>query len=76
MKFEARTVMLKLTYRKQEKAEPPHKYVTETPTIQLRCSVFAVDMEGKADGRALKTLLPHMNPKKLVCRFRGCCGLI
>lgn len=25
-----------------------------------------MDMEGKADGRALKTLLPHLNPKKIV----------
>lgn len=28
--------------------------------------MLVIDMEGKADGRALKTLLPHMNPKKLV----------
>ena len=50
----------------QEKAEAPHKFVSETISVKMSCSVFVMDMEGKADGRALKTLLPHLNPKKLV----------
>lgn len=28
--------------------------------------LFVVDMEGRTDGRALKTILPQINPRKLV----------
>ena len=34
--------------------------------MQLVCDVQVIDMEARADGRALKTLLPHLNPRKLV----------
>lgn len=51
-------------------AERPHRFVTETRKVALRCSVFVLDMEGCADGRALKALVPLMNPRKLVrCRL-------
>lgn len=46
--------------------EPPHKFVIQDITVQLRCKVFVVDMEGKADGRALRSILPLIEPKKLV----------
>lgn len=47
-------------------AEPPHKFVVQDNTVQLRCKVLVVDMEGKADGRALRSILPLIEPKKLV----------
>lgn len=52
----------------EEKArqEPPHKFVIEDLAIQVRCKVLVVDMEGKADGRALRSILPLIQPKKLV----------
>jgi hypothetical protein len=34
--------------------------------VPLQASVFVVDMEGLSDGRALKTILPQINPRKLV----------
>ncbi|POY69950.1 hypothetical protein BMF94_7042 [Rhodotorula taiwanensis] len=50
----------------QEKPEPPHKYVVDRIEVPLQASVFVVDMEGLSDGRALKTILPQINPRKLV----------
>ena len=46
--------------------EPPHKFVIQDITVQVRCKILAVDMEGKADGRALRSILPLIEPKKLV----------
>lgn len=45
---------------------PPCKFVTNTETVEVRCKVLAIDLEGKADGRALKTIIPQINPKALV----------
>lgn len=53
----------------QEKPEPPHKYVVDRVEVPLQASVFVVDMEGLSDGRALKTILPQINPRKLVRLF-------
>jgi cleavage and polyadenylation specificity factor subunit 2 len=50
----------------REPPEPPHKYVVESIQVELSCSLFVVDMEGASDGRALKTILPQINPRKLV----------
>ncbi|KAG0654938.1 hypothetical protein C6P46_001333 [Rhodotorula mucilaginosa] len=50
----------------EEKPEPPHKYVVDRVEVPLQASVFVVDMEGLSDGRALKTILPQINPRKLV----------
>lgn len=56
-----------LTFRTlQDKVDPPHKYVVEQVEVHLRCSLFVVDMEGRTDGRAIKTILPQINPRKLV----------
>lgn len=57
-----------------DKPEEPHRFVTESINVQARCTIFAVDMEGKADGRALRTLLPNLNPKKLVRCAEGRSG--
>ncbi|KAK4705180.1 cleavage and polyadenylation specificity factor subunit 2, partial [Phenoliferia sp. Uapishka_3] len=50
----------------EEKVEPPHKYIVEQVDAHLLCSLFVVDMEGRTDGRAIKTILPQINPRKLV----------
>lgn len=51
---------------RQDKPELPHKYVVDQVVVNLMCTLFVVDMEGQADGRALKTILPQINPRKLV----------
>ena len=50
----------------QSRQEAPHKFVVEDVSLQVRCKVLAIDMEGKADGRALRSILPLIEPKKLV----------
>ncbi|GAA5881219.1 hypothetical protein JCM16303_004848 [Sporobolomyces ruberrimus] len=50
----------------EEKPEPPHKYVVDKVQLHLQSLLFVVDMEGLSDGRALKTILPQINPRKLV----------
>ena len=30
---------------------------------------MVIDMEAKADGRALKTFIPHLNPRKLASPY-------
>ncbi|OAV89059.1 hypothetical protein PTTG_08562 [Puccinia triticina 1-1 BBBD Race 1] len=46
--------------------EPPSKFVASTETIEVKCSVLTIDLDGKADGRALKTIIPQINPKTVV----------
>ncbi|GAA5937690.1 cleavage polyadenylation factor subunit CFT2 [Sporobolomyces koalae] len=50
----------------EEKPEAPHKYVVDKVELHLQSLLFVVDMEGLSDGRALKTILPQINPRKLV----------
>ena len=38
----------------------------EDISLQVRCKILVTDMEGKADGRALRSILPLIEPKKLV----------
>ena len=45
---------------------PPSKFITESVTVQLRCRLAFVEMEGLNDGRALKTLIPQMLPRRLI----------
>ncbi|KAH8923833.1 hypothetical protein BT69DRAFT_1262060 [Atractiella rhizophila] len=52
--------------KEQEKGEPPHKFIKEEKKVEMRCSILAVDMEGKTDGPALKAIIPQINPKQLV----------
>lgn len=40
--------------------------MVEDVNVELRCKIIAIDMEGKADGRALRSIVPLMQPKKLV----------
>ena len=48
------------------RAEPPHKFIVEEVVVTIGCKVLVVDMEGKADGRALRSILPLIEPKRLV----------
>lgn len=34
--------------------------------VQLACRLLFVDMEGLNDGRAVKTIVPQVNPRKMV----------
>lgn len=51
---------------KKSQAEPPMKTVTHTVDLQLACSVMFVDMEGLNDGRAVKTIVPQVHPRKMI----------
>ncbi|KAJ3343248.1 hypothetical protein HDU93_009232 [Gonapodya sp. JEL0774] len=44
----------------------PSKYVTEDRTLQVRCTVRYVDMEGLADGRSVRNILPGLRAKKII----------
>ena len=50
-------------------AEPPStpsKYITQSITLTLGCKVCYIDLSGLNDGRALKTLIPQLHPRRLV----------
>ncbi|KAL9712956.1 hypothetical protein Ac2012v2_004197 [Leucoagaricus gongylophorus] len=46
--------------------EPPSKYVTTNVDVQLACRLLFVDLEGLSDGRAVKTIIPQVNPRKMI----------
>ncbi|KAI6003688.1 beta-lactamase-like protein [Pisolithus albus] len=46
--------------------EPPSKFVSSEIEIQLACRLLFVDMEGLSDGRAVKAIVPQVNPRKMV----------
>ncbi|KAG1752619.1 beta-lactamase-like protein [Suillus paluster] len=46
--------------------EPPSKFVTSEVEIQLACRLLFVDMEGLNDGRAVKMIVPQVNPRKMI----------
>ena len=45
----------------------PSKYVNFKIEIQLACRLLFIDMEGLNDGRAVKSIVPYVNPRKMVC---------
>ncbi|EAU84389.1 cleavage and polyadenylation specificity factor subunit [Coprinopsis cinerea okayama7 len=47
-------------------AEPPSKYVTSEVEVQLACRLLFIDMEGLNDGRAVKTIVPQVNPRRMI----------
>ncbi|CEH15349.1 mRNA cleavage and polyadenylation factor II complex, subunit CFT2 (CPSF subunit) [Ceraceosorus bombacis] len=51
---------------KEEAERPPAKIVGRTISFQPTCRFAFVEMSGLADGRALKTLLPQLLPRRLV----------
>ncbi|CBQ73226.1 conserved hypothetical protein [Sporisorium reilianum SRZ2] len=44
----------------------PSKYITEHVHVPLACRVAYIEMGGLNDGRALKTLIPQLHPRRLV----------
>ncbi|KAJ7490395.1 beta-lactamase-like protein [Mycena galericulata] len=46
--------------------EPPSKFVASTVEVQMACRLLFVDMEGLNDGRAVKTIVPQVNPRKMI----------
>ncbi|KAH7931204.1 hypothetical protein BV22DRAFT_1190509 [Leucogyrophana mollusca] len=46
--------------------EPPSKFVSSDIEVQLACRLLFVDMEGLNDGRAVKTIVPQVNPRKMI----------
>ncbi|KAF7355476.1 Cleavage and polyadenylation specificity factor subunit 2 [Mycena sanguinolenta] len=46
--------------------EPPSKFVTSTVEVQMACRLLFIDMEGLNDGRAVKTIVPQVNPRKMI----------
>ena len=46
--------------------EVPSKYVSSVVEVQLACRLLFVDLEGLNDGRAIKTIIPKVAPRKLV----------
>ncbi|KAI0637983.1 beta-lactamase-like protein [Trametes polyzona] len=51
---------------KKTPREPPSKFVTTVAEVQLACRLFFVDLEGLNDGRAVKTIVPQVNPRKMI----------
>ncbi|KAH9849995.1 beta-lactamase-like protein [Lenzites betulinus] len=51
---------------KKAPREPPSKFVTSIAEVQLACRLFFVDLEGLNDGRAVKTIVPQVNPRKMI----------
>lgn len=37
--------------------------------IQLACRLLFIDMDGLNDGRAVKSIVPQVNPRKMVCPY-------
>ncbi|KDR83941.1 hypothetical protein GALMADRAFT_236445 [Galerina marginata CBS 339.88] len=46
--------------------ETPSKFVTNEIEVQLACRLLFIDMEGLNDGRAVKTIVPQVNPRKMI----------
>ncbi|PVF96449.1 hypothetical protein CPB86DRAFT_736678 [Serendipita vermifera] len=46
--------------------EAPSKFIKERISIDMRCQVYFIDLEGVHDGRALKNILPHVNPRRII----------
>ncbi|WWD04790.1 hypothetical protein V865_002861 [Kwoniella europaea PYCC6329] len=46
--------------------EPPSKYISQQLNLDLRASIFFVDMEGLHDGQSIKTIISDLQPRKLI----------
>ncbi|KAI0796908.1 beta-lactamase-like protein [Abortiporus biennis] len=46
--------------------EPPSKFVTTEKDVQLACRLLFVDLEGLNNGRAVKSIVPQINPRKMI----------
>ncbi|CAA21254.1 mRNA cleavage and polyadenylation specificity factor complex, metallo-beta-lactamase/beta-CASP protein Cft2 [Schizosaccharomyces pombe] len=50
----------------EDEDEVPSKIITDEKTIRVSCQVQFIDIEGLHDGRSLKTIIPQVNPRRLV----------
>lgn len=50
----------------KQPAEPPSKFIIENIQVQLQCKLMFIDMDGLNDGRSVKTIIPQVNPRKMV----------
>ncbi|KAN0126510.1 Beta-lactamase-like protein [Russula decolorans] len=71
MEEEADDEEVKERKRQEEEAkkvpeEVPSKYVSTVVEVQLACRLLFVDLEGLNDGRAIKTIIPKVAPRKLI----------
>jgi cleavage and polyadenylation specificity factor subunit 2 len=66
---EDRTAEIQAEEVPQAQQEPPSKYITNRVDVQLACRLLFVDLEGLNDGRAVKTIVPQINPRKMVGSF-------
>jgi Cft2 family RNA processing exonuclease len=46
--------------------DQPMKTVTETVQIQMRMRAQYIDFEGRSDGKSVRTILAHVEPRKLI----------
>lgn len=46
--------------------EPPSKFISTEVDVQLACRLLFVDLEGLHDGRAVKTIVREVNPRKMI----------
>lgn len=51
---------------KKRKQEPPSKFIEETVSLEMTCQIDFIDMEGLGDGRALKTIIPQLEPRRVI----------
>jgi hypothetical protein len=49
--------------------EIPTKCVFKMIDLEVNCEIKYIDFEGRSDGRSVKKIIAHVNPRKLVC----CC---
>jgi len=52
--------------KKEAPVEVPSKYTCETLSVAVRCHVLYIDLQGLSDGRALTTLVPQLQPRRLI----------
>jgi len=50
----------------QEKAPEPKKTIWETCKVEVKCQVQYIDFEGRSDGKSIRNILSHVQPRKLI----------
>ncbi|CAG8545924.1 6099_t:CDS:10, partial [Ambispora leptoticha] len=47
-------------------SDVPTKYVSYNQDVELQCQIRFIDFEGTNDGRSIKTIVPQIQPRKLI----------
>jgi len=55
----------------KEKVAVPTKCIRETLKVAVQCNIEYIDFEGRSDGRSIKKILSHVQPRKLVLIHGG-----